>query len=88
SFEKIKVCTQYELEDGTITDEFPYDIVDSEVKPIYEELEGWNCSLDSISSFTEMPKPLKDYIAYIEEKLGVPINLVSVGPDRTQTILR
>ena len=87
-FEKIKVCTQYELEDGTITDEFPYDIVDSEVKPIYEELDGWNCSLDNIDSFDAMPKPLKDYITYIEEKLGVPINLVSVGPDRTQTILR
>ncbi|WMN11564.1 adenylosuccinate synthase [Marivirga salinae] len=87
-FEKIKVCTQYELEDGTVTDEFPYDIVDSEVKPIYEELEGWNCSLDNIDSFDAMPKPLKDYITYIEEKLGVPINLVSVGPDRTQTILR
>lgn len=87
-FEKIKVCTQYELEDGTITDEFPYDIVDSEVKPVYEELEGWNCSLDNINSFDAMPQPLKDYITYIEEKLGVPINLVSVGPDRTQTILR
>ncbi|MGM0579036.1 MAG: adenylosuccinate synthase [Bacteroidota bacterium] len=87
-FEKIKVCTQYELEDGTITDEFPYDIVDTEVKPIYEELEGWNCSLDNIDSFDAMPQPLKDYITYIEEKLGVPINLVSVGPDRTQTILR
>jgi adenylosuccinate synthase len=87
-FEKIKVCTQYELEDGTITDEFPYDIVDTEVKPIYEELEGWNCSLDDINSFDDMPQALKDYITYIEEKLGVPINLVSVGPDRTQTILR
>jgi adenylosuccinate synthase len=87
-FKKIKVCTHYELEDGTITDEFPYEIVDSEVKPVYEELEGWNCSLDNINSFDAMPKPLKDYITYIEEKLGVPINLVSVGPDRTQTILR
>jgi len=87
-FENIKVCTQYELEDGTITEEFPYDIVDSEVKPIYEELEGWNCSLDDISSFDDMPKALKDYIKYVEDKMGVPINLVSVGPDRTQTILR
>jgi adenylosuccinate synthase len=87
-FEKIKVCTQYKLEDGTITDEFPYDIVDSEVKPIYEELEGWNCSLDDINSFEDMPQALKNYISYIEDKMGVPINLVSVGPDRTQTILR
>lgn len=87
-FKKIQVCTHYELEDGTITDEFPYDIVDSEVKPVYEELEGWNSSLDDIKSFDAMPKELKDYILYIEEKLGVPINLVSVGPDRTQTILR
>jgi adenylosuccinate synthase len=87
-FEKIKVCTQYELEDGTITDEFPYDIVDTEVKPIYEELEGWNCSLDDINSFDDMPQALKNYITYIEDKMGVPINLVSVGPDRTQTILR
>jgi len=87
-FEKIKVCTQYELEDGTITEEFPYDIVDSEVKPVYEELDGWNCSLDDINSFDDMPQALKNYITYIEDKMGVPINLVSVGPDRTQTILR
>ncbi|WKV12080.1 adenylosuccinate synthase [Marivirga harenae] len=87
-FEKIKVCTQYELEDGTKTEEFPYDIVDSEVKPIYEELDGWNCSLDKINSFDDMPQALTNYITYIEDKIGVPINLVSVGPDRTQTILR
>lgn len=87
-FEKIKVCTHYQLPDGSKIAEFPYDIVDTEVVPIYEELEGWNCTLDNIHSFADMPEALKRYITYIEEKIGVPINLVSVGPDRTQTILR
>nr|WP_236587672.1 adenylosuccinate synthase [Marivirga aurantiaca] len=87
-FKTIKICTTYKLADGTTTDEFPYDIVDKEITPIYKEMEGWNTSLDSVTGFDDMPVALVNYIKFIEEQLGVPINLVSMGPDRTQTILR
>lgn len=87
-FKKIKICTHYKLPDGSITDEFPYDIVDKEITPVYKELEGWNTSLENVKSFDDMPIQLADYIKFIEEQLGVPINLVSMGPDRTQTIMR
>ena len=88
TFETIKACTHYRLSDGTVTDEFPYDIVENDVEPIYKEFKGWDSSLDGISSFEGLPKQLTDYIAFIEEYLGVPINMVSIGPDRKQTILK
>lgn len=87
-FKTIKVCTHYKLPDGSTTDEFPYDIVDKEITPIYKELKGWNTSLENVSGFDDMPVQLADYIKFIEEQLGVPVNLVSMGPDRTQTIMR
>jgi adenylosuccinate synthase len=88
TFETIKACTHYRLSDGTVTDEFPYDIVENDVEPIYKGFKGWDSSLDGISSFEGLPKELTDYIAFIEEYLGVPINMVSIGPDRKQTILK
>lgn len=87
-FERIKACTHYKLVDGTVTDEFPYDIVENEIEPIYKEFAGWNSSLDGIDDFEGLPKELSDYIAFIEDYLGVPINMVSIGPDRKQTILK
>ncbi len=87
-FETIKICTHYKLADGSTTDEFPYDMVDKEITPIYKEMKGWNIALDSVTSFEDMPAALLDYIKFIEEQLGVPINLVSMGPDRTQTVIR
>ena len=88
TFKTIKACTEYKLADGTVTDEFPYDVVESELTPIYKEFKGWDSSLDGIDSFEALPQELKDYIAFIEEYLGVPINMVSIGPDRKQTILK
>ncbi|GAA5038478.1 adenylosuccinate synthetase [Marivirga lumbricoides] len=87
-FKTIKVCTHYKLPDGSTTDEFPYDIVDKEITPVYKELEGWNTSLEGVKGFDDMPKQLVDYIKFIEEQLEVPINLVSMGPDRMQTVIR
>jgi adenylosuccinate synthase len=87
-FKSIKICTHYKLPNGSTTDEFPFDIVDKVITPIYKEMEGWNTSLDSVTSFDDMPQALTNYIKFIEEQLGVPINLVSMGPDRTQTIMR
>ena len=85
-FDSIKIATHYKI-DGKITDEMPYELNDKLI-PIYKELKGWKCDTTSFSSKEEFPKELLDYITYIEQETGVPIKLVSVGPNRTQTILR
>ncbi|MFT7249030.1 MAG: adenylosuccinate synthase, partial [Arcticibacterium sp.] len=64
------------------------DIVDEKVIPVYETVKGWNTSLEGITSFESFPQELKDYVTYIEEKIGVPITYVSTSPDRTATIKR
>jgi len=86
SFKTIQVCTHY-LVNGEKIDYFPFDIIDSEITPVYEEVEGWNCDLTKLTSYDDAPKALKDYVLYLEEKLEVPISVVSVGPDRKQTLV-
>jgi hypothetical protein len=87
-FEKINICTHYQLEDGSLTDRLPYDIAGTPITPIYKTMEGWNCSLENYRSFDQLPKALLDYIEFIEAEVGVPITLVSTGPDRKQTITK
>jgi len=84
-FETIKVCTHYII-NGEKVDFFPFDINDVEVTPVYEEVKGWNYSLIKLTNFADAPAELKDYVKYLEQKLEVPITVVSVGPDRTQTL--
>ncbi len=84
-FETIKVCTHYEI-NGERIDYLPFDITDHEITPIYEELKGWNCDLTQLQSMSEAPTELKDYVHYLEQKLEVPVTVVSVGPDRKQTL--
>lgn len=86
-FDTIRVCTHYKYK-GEVIDYFPYDVVDNEVIPIYEDLPGWNVDLTKVRSESEFPKELSDYINYLEKELEVPIKIVSVGPDRNQTIIR
>ncbi len=86
-FETIKVCTHYEYQGKKIA-HLPFNIEPENVKPIYKELAGWAKDLTSLSNEAELPKNLMDYIAYLEKELNVPISIVSVGPDRTQTIHR
>ncbi len=86
-FEKIKVCTKYQLLDGTITDMIPYEVVNEKIIPIYEELKGWSVNIQGISK-ENLPVELNDYIKFLERELKVPITMVSTGPDRTQTIYR
>jgi adenylosuccinate synthase len=86
-FPTIKVCTQYKLTDGTITDTVPYEIVNEKIEPIYTEVKGWNTSLEGITE-NKMPKELADYITLLEKALQVPITLISTGPDRKQTVHR
>ncbi|MTI24694.1 adenylosuccinate synthase [Fulvivirga kasyanovii] len=87
-FKTIKVCTHYKLPDGTVSDIFPYEIVDQEIEPVYKELPGWNIAIDKIDEFDALPEELKSYIQFLENELKVPINIISLGPDRTQTIMR
>lgn len=86
-FDTIKVCTAYQLKSGEIIETLPYDLEEIE-KPIYEELKGWNSLLTEVKNYEEFPQEVKDYVTYLEGKLETPISVVSVGPDRTQTILR
>lgn len=87
-FEELQVCTRYKLADGSITDQMPFDLCDLDVTPVYEKIKGWNCSLEGITDFEKLPKELKEYVSYIEEKVGVRVSYVSTSPDRTATIKR
>ena len=85
-FDTIKACDAYEV-NGKITRDFPFSI-EQGIKPIYTELPGWKTDMTHLTSEDQFPKAFSDYIAFLEEKLGVPITIVSVGPDRQQTIIR
>ncbi|MFC3878885.1 adenylosuccinate synthase [Algoriphagus namhaensis] len=87
-FEEIKVCTHYELPSGERIDKLSFEISDLDVKPIYKTMKGWNCSLKGIREYDKFPSELKGYVEFLENELRVPINLVSIGPDREQTIMR
>jgi adenylosuccinate synthase len=87
AFPIIKVCTHYKLSDGTITESLPYEIVNQKIAPVYTELPGWNTPLTGATE-PDMPNELIDYIHFLEKALDVPITLISIGPDRKQTIVR
>jgi len=88
-FPTIKVCTKYQLNDGSITEMIPYELVNEKITPIYEQFKGWSTALNSNGvSIENLPTELNDYINFLERNLEVPITLVSTGPDRTQTIYR
>jgi len=85
-FKSIKVCTSYEYK-GEEMKYMPYDINDNSLKPIYEEFEGWDNDITRINDFEKLPLNLKKYISYLEKELNIPITIISVGPDRLQTII-
>jgi len=84
-FEHINVCTHYLINGEKVTD-FPFDVTDLHIEPVYEKLAGWNCDLTELESFNDAPQELKDYVTYLEAQLNVPIRVISVGPDRKQTL--
>jgi adenylosuccinate synthase len=86
-FDKLKVCTAYNYK-GKQIHHLPYNIEPENVKAVYTELKGWQADLTGMTSFDALPAELKDYIKFIEAEIGVPISIVSVGPDRTQTVVR
>jgi len=83
-FDTLKICTQYQYKGETIS-HLPYNIEPENVTPIYTEIKGWKEDLTSMTEASQLPKPLNDYIDFLEKELEVPIKIVSVGPDRTQT---
>ena len=86
-FDKVLVCTNYNYK-GKIIDYLPYDLSESSLKPVYKEFKGWSEDLRQIDSFENLPKNLNNYIKFLEKELEVPIVIVSVGPDRKETIFR
>ena len=84
-FDTIKVCDSY-LVNGEETRDFPFSI-DKDITPVLSEVKGWKCDMTKMNSQEQFPKEFTDYITLLEEKLGVPITIVSVGPDRSQTII-
>ena len=85
-FDTIKVATSYEI-GGRRTTEFPYTITD-DLKPVYTELEGWKCDLRQCRTYEEFPESFKRYVDFIECETGVPVRIISVGPDRGETVVR
>ncbi len=85
-FDTIKACVAYKQNGKQITD-FPYDI-ENGIEPVYVELPGWKTDMTSITSESEFPEAFRQYISFLEEQLETPIKIVSVGPDREQTIVR
>ena len=86
-FATIKACTAYRI-NGKLTEEMPYDLDAVDIEPVYEELPGWQTPMTAFRSETEFPEEFRNYIKFLETKLEVPIAIVSIGPDRTQTIVR
>jgi adenylosuccinate synthase len=86
-FSTIKICTKYQLTDGTLTEFLPYELVNEKIVPIYKEMMGWQSPLTGIKE-ENIPIELSNYISFLEKELAVPITIVSTGPDRTQTIIR
>ena len=86
-FDTIKACTAYNI-NGEITTRFPFDAQDVDIDPVYTELKGWKTDMTVMKSADEFPAEFNAYIDFLEKELKVPICVVSVGPDRLQTIIR
>lgn len=84
---ELKVCTAYQYRGAKIS-HFPFNIEEGNLEPIYETFAGWNQDLTGIKTFESLPESMKKYISFIESYLEVPVKVISVGPDRTQTIFR
>ena len=86
AFDTIKACVAYRV-NGEITNEFPFNVEEG-VEPIYEELPGWKTDMSGFTKEEQLPKAFLDYIGFLEKQLETPIRIISVGPDREQTIIR
>jgi len=87
TLKKIKICTGYRYENKKI-DYLPYDSKIDDLKPIYQDFDGWSENINDINDFNLFPENLKKYIKFLEKELNLPINVISIGPDRKETIYR
>ena len=87
-FETVKACVAYKDKNGNEINELPFDLDDDTFEPVYRELPGWKTDMTKMKSEDEFPKAFADYVAFLEKELKTPITIVSIGPDREQTILR
>ncbi|MBU2651604.1 MAG: adenylosuccinate synthase [Bacteroidetes bacterium] len=87
SFESLKASIHYRLGKKDI-DRLPYEYSHEPLEPVYQEFKGWNRPVENVNDFSELPEELKEYVTFIEKETGVDIGIVSVGPDRSQTIIR
>ncbi|AEW21732.1 adenylosuccinate synthase [Tannerella forsythia 92A2] len=87
TFDTIKACVAYRI-DGKEVTRFPFEVTETSTTPIYTELPGWKTDMTTMKSEDEFPEEFNAYLSFLEEELGVPIKIVSVGPDREQTIIR
>ncbi len=86
-FEELEICTSYEI-DGKKSAEVPYDMTRCEIDPVLTTMEGWNENIETLPDMDQAPQALNTYIEYVEKETGVPIEIVSIGPDRKQTLFR
>jgi adenylosuccinate synthase len=86
TFDTIKACVAYEINGKKIKD-LPFDISEN-IKPVYVELPGWKTDMTNIKTEDAFPKEFNSYLSFLEKELGIPIAIVSVGPNRAQTIIR
>ena len=86
-FDTIRACVAYKINGETVS-ELPFDIQSVDIEPVYVDLPGWKTPMNQLSDESALPKNFTDYIAFIEKELGVPVTILSVGPDREQTIVR
>lgn len=86
-FDEIKACVAYEI-NGNRVDDFPFSIEDDTITPVYVTMPGWKTDMTAFKSEDEFPRQFKDYIEFLEKELETPITIVSIGPDREQTIIR
>jgi adenylosuccinate synthase len=86
TFDTIKACVAYKI-NGETTEDFPFEI-DETLQPVYVELPGWKTNMTKMQSEAEFPEEFNAYLSFLENALGVAIKIVSVGPDREQTIIR
>lgn len=86
-FESLKVAVAYDL-GGRQTTDFPYSVEGMEIRPVYREFKGWKSDLRQVRRYEDFPEAFRHYVEFIEEETGVPVKIISVGPDRAETIVR
>lgn len=86
SFDTIKVGCAYQIGERTV-DYFPFES-NEEITPVYKEFKGWKCDISKVRKYEDFPQELKDYVSYIEQETGCPVRIISVGPDRSETVYK